>query len=121
MNQYNKCGVRLGICGLRYLGEYADCTELDCVRARGYYREFVVHRDFALSPKTLWVDGIGLAAKRNPWLSDTTQLHTGFFLQFSNMSAEFRKWCPSVGTLYVTCYVQYRDRRLASTALAVGQ
>nr|WFD54307.1 MAG: capsid protein [Dicrocoelium circovirus] len=120
LNQYNRCGVRLGICGLRYPTEFSNCTDMDCVRAKGFYREFMVHRDFALSRKTLWVDGSHLDAKRNPWTADTGKLHAAFLISFINMSDEFRKWCPRVGMLYVTCYVQYRDRRLTSSALTIG-
>ncbi|KAF8563653.1 hypothetical protein P879_09742 [Paragonimus westermani] len=106
--------VRLCCSPIAYEGEFTDCTETDCLRIKGFYREFMVHRDFAVNRKSLVVNGAGPMARRNPWLADTSVPHYGLFFKYCNLSPEYQGKVKRIGQFYVTCYIQFRDRKLAA-------
>ncbi|KAF6775970.1 hypothetical protein AHF37_03930 [Paragonimus kellicotti] len=96
--------VRLSCSPIVYENEFSNCTETDCLRIGGFYREFVLQRDFA-------VNGSTSNPSRNPWLADPAIPHYGLFFKFCNPSPEFQKKVKRSGKLYITAYI--RDRKLA--------
>ncbi|KAF6768953.1 hypothetical protein AHF37_12602 [Paragonimus kellicotti] len=109
----NAC-VRLGGSPIAYEGEFTDCNETNCLRIRGFYREFVLQRDFAVNRKTLVVNRAASNPSRNPWLADPNIPHYGLFLKGCNMILEFSQKVKRTGKIYVTIYIQFRYRKLAS-------
>ncbi|KER18831.1 hypothetical protein T265_12139 [Opisthorchis viverrini] len=105
--------VRLGCSPIAYKGQYTQCSETDCLRIKGFYREFVLQRDFAINRKALWVNGDKPEAKRNPRSADPKLPHYGLYFKFCNLSPEYQAKVKRAGKLYTTAYIQFRDRKLA--------
>ncbi|KAF7258502.1 hypothetical protein EG68_04983 [Paragonimus skrjabini miyazakii] len=82
---------------ISYEDEYVDCTETDCLRTKGFYRECVVHRDVTMNHKTLIVNGSTANARGNPWMSDTSILQYGFFFKSGNQSPDYQQLVKRVG------------------------
>lgn len=113
---WQSCG-RLGVSPMAYAGEFEPCPSADCIRMKGFYREFVAHRDFAVNRRTLWVNGDKPEGKRNPWHADTKARHYGLYLRTINVTPEMQAKTERLGKFYVTVYIQFRDRKL-STAIS---
>lgn len=104
--------VRLGCIPIAYSGEMDTDLDGERLRLKGFYREYVLQRDFALNRKTLIVNGATGSPSRNPWLSDPDIPHYGLYFRYINLSPEFISKCPVPGKLFLTAYIEFRDRRL---------
>lgn len=104
--------ARLGCIPIAYSGEMDTDTDGERLRLKGYYREYVLQRDFALNRKTLIVNGSTGSPSRNPWLSNPEIKHYGLYFRYINLSPEFISKCTTPGKLFVTAYIEFRDRRL---------
>lgn len=111
---FQSCG-RLGVSPLSYSGEYEPCDDADCLRIKGFYREFVAHRDFAVARRTLLVNGDKPEGRANPWHADTSVKHYGLYVKPINVTPEMQAKTERLGKFYITVYVQFRDRKLTTS------
>ncbi|KAF8563070.1 hypothetical protein P879_09906 [Paragonimus westermani] len=87
---YETC-VRLGCSPIAYAEEVTDSADSNFLRIKGFYGEFVVHRDLSVNRKPLVVNGQSANSRCNPWLADPSIYHYGLFFKYCNLSEEYQR------------------------------